>query len=187
MQDKLEKYIKENRDQFDHYEPDPEIWKKVEMNIRPKRTINWRITLLRAAGIAAIFVLSFLISEFIHRLRNDELQAVRLRGREKEIMIPELQEAEAYYAGIINAKLEEIKPIMLTCPSLEEELQMDFSELDSIYLELKNDLKDNIANQEVIQAIIDNYRLKIDILEVMLLEIEPDSDFCIPNTNDYEM
>jgi len=187
MLDKLEKYVTENRDQFDHHDPDPEIWKKIEKSIGPKHAFNWKVTLLRAAGVAAIFALSFMASEFIHRLRNDDLQADRFPGRGKEIVIPELKEAEAYYTGIINEKLEEMKPIMLNCPSLQEDLQMDFSELDSIYLELKNDLRDNIANEEVIQAIIDNYRLKIEILEAMLEELEPDSDFCIPNTSDYEM
>lgn len=187
MKDKLERYIAENRDQFDREIPDPEIWKKVERNIRPEPSFKWGRLLLRAAGVAAIFALSFMASEFIHRQRNEGLRSDRSSGREKDVLIPELQEAEAYYTGIINAKLEELKPIMLSCPSLEEDLMTDFTELDSISQELKMDLRDNIANEEVIQAIIDNYRMKIEILEMMMEELDPESDFCIPNAQDYEL
>jgi len=187
MPDKFEKFIAKNRDQFDVHEPDPGIWKKVERKIRPKRRLDWRIMLIRAAGVAAIFVVSFFINEFIHRLGQDRPLAEKSGKQRKEIVIPELREAEAYYAGIINEKLEEMRPIISGCPDLEEELQLDFSELDSIYLELKNDLRDNIANQEVITAIIENYRLKIEILEEMLLELDSENDVCIPNTDEYAL
>ena len=35
-------------------------------------------------------------------------------------------------------------------------------------MDIKKDLKDNIANQDVIEALIQNYRIKINILEDML-------------------
>jgi 3-hydroxyacyl-CoA dehydrogenase len=40
-----------------------------------------------------------------------------------------------------------------------------------------------MANQEVIEAIIENYRLKITILEDILTEITPLNDECISKTN----
>jgi len=105
----------------------------------------------------------------------------------KEIMIPELQEAELYYSGLISEKLEEIKPILANCPGIEEELNVEMSGLDSLYTDLKTDLKDNIANQEVIEAIIENYRLRITILEDLLKEINPEEGMCISKINDYEL
>ncbi|MGD2034222.1 MAG: hypothetical protein PVF73_04140, partial [Bacteroidales bacterium] len=68
--------------------------------------------------------------------------------------------------------------------SLEEELQTDLSELDSIYEGLKDDLKDNIANHEVIEAMIQNYRLRIAILEDMLLFLDQEDEE--NNTNNIE-
>ena len=93
-----------------------------------------------------------------------------------EIDIPELREAEMYYSGMIHTKLEEVKPLLREYPSLEEELNSDLSELDSIYSGLKSDLKDNIANHEVIEAMIQNYRLRISILEDMLVFLEGKKD-----------
>jgi hypothetical protein len=36
-------------------------------------------------------------------------------------------------------------------------------------VEIRKDLNDNIANEEVVQALIRNYRLRIELLEDMLM------------------
>jgi hypothetical protein len=82
--------------------------------------------------------------------------------------IPELKEAEIYYTNLLNEKISQIEPLISRHPELEETLQQDLSELDSIYLELQKDLRDNIANDEVVEAMIQNYILKIEILEDLL-------------------
>ena len=53
-------------------------------------------------------------------------------------------------------------------PEIQKELVTDISQLDSICSEIKKDLKDNVANQEVVEALIQNYRIKIRLLEDML-------------------
>ena len=53
-------------------------------------------------------------------------------------------------------------------PEIEKELSADISQIDSICSEIKKDLKDNVANQDVIEALIQNYRIKVRILEDML-------------------
>ena len=45
----------------------------------------------------------------------------------------------------------------------------EMKNLDMIYMELKTDLKDNVSNKEVIEALIVNYRVRIQILEEMLM------------------
>jgi hypothetical protein len=187
MHDKLEQYIAENRDQFDREVPDPEVWKKVERSLRPKFAVNWRFVLWRAAGVASIVALSFLAGRYFNKQAEEGMLSGRAPDLEEEIVIPELQEAEAYYTGLVHEKMEEIRPMMLGCPSLEEDIQSEFAELDNICRELKRDLRDNIANEEVIQAIIDNYRMKIEILEMMIGELQAENDYCIPNTQEYEM
>ena len=82
--------------------------------------------------------------------------------------IPELREAEIYYTSLLNDKISQIEPLLEQNPELGESLQHDLSELDSIYGELQNDLRDNIANDEVVEAMIQNYILKIQILEDLL-------------------
>jgi hypothetical protein len=187
MENRFEEFIKNKRDEFDFREPDPALWKKIEAGIRPRRVINWRVIASRAAAVLIIFAASYMVHDLFDK------DSHKLAGRKpqqkpaKEIVIPELQEAELYYSGLISEKLEEIKPILTNCPGIEEELKFEMSELDSLYTDLKTDLKDNVANQEVIEAIIENYRLRITILEDLLKEINPEEGKCISKINDYEL
>ena len=45
-------------------------------------------------------------------------------------------------------------------------------ELDEVYDELKEDLKDNASNPEVIEAMILNYKVKLEILEDLLEQLK---------------
>jgi hypothetical protein len=56
---------------------------------------------------------------------------------------------------------------------VREGIEQDLAGLDSALVQLKRDLKDNISNAEVIEAMIQNYRLKLAILEEVLGYIEP--------------
>jgi len=183
MKDRFEKFIEENHDSFDFREPDPAIWEKLEKTIQMKRRFNWKLILSRAAMVTVIFAASYAVNEMVHRLGTDK-NALK---SSKENSIPGLSETEAYYTQLVNQKMDELKPVIENCPSLEEELNYDLSELDKVYAELKGDLKDNMANQEVIEAIIENYRLKISILEDILNEIAPLGDECIPNSAGYAL
>jgi hypothetical protein len=174
MMDNFEKFIQENRESFDALEPGANVWNKVEKNLKKKKSIPIRTIIYRAAAVALIFVVSYMFSTYM--IKND----LKLTGifKKQQVVIPELQEAEVYYAGLIDNKLEEIKPFLNADPNLEDELLLELSELDSIYKNMKEDLKDNIANQEVIEAMIQNYRLRVSILEDILSEFkETEDDF----------
>jgi hypothetical protein len=164
MKDRFEEFIRDHREEFDMFEPRPELWKGIEKSIKPQRTIRWTYYLSRAA-VVLVIVGASLIGQRLW-LKNGKGPADTMA--DTEVNIPELKEAEMYYSGMINAKMEEMKPYLSEYPSLEDELNTDLNELDSIYISLKNDLKDNIANHEVIEAMIQNYRLRISILEDML-------------------
>jgi hypothetical protein len=168
MKDRFEEFVRNHSHEFDIREPDPALWRKIEEAIAPKKVIRWQYYLSRAA-IIILLVGTSLIGQRIW-IKNEHGMAQK--NREVELNIPELKEAEMYYNSMINAKLEEVKPLLSKHPSMEKELNADLSELDSVYKSLKNDLKDDIANQEVIEAMIQNYRLRISILEDMLNFLE---------------
>ena len=180
MKDKFEEFIRNNKAEFDFREPRPELWNEVEKSILRKKAIRWRFYLSRAAAVLVIFAASFIAQRTWINVKEN----IAERKNAVEIDIPELREAEMYYSGMINTMLEHVKPLLAEYPSLEEELETDLSELDSIYDGLKNDLRDNIANHEVIEAMIQNYRLRIVILEDLLMFLEPEEEE--NNTNNIE-
>jgi hypothetical protein len=187
MDDRIKKFISEHRDEFDFREPDPAIWKEIEADIRVKRELKWRVIVARAAAVVLIFVASYGVNELVHRVNSRKNQASETPGGNAGNTVPGLHEAEAYYTGLVNQRLDELKPIIANCPSIKEELNFDMSELDSVYLDLKADLKDNMDNQEVVEAIIENYRLKIRILEDLLSEMDPREEECISSTNTHAL
>lgn len=174
MKDRLEDFVRNNKESFDIFEPKPELWTGIEKKVAHKKAIRWRLYFSRAAAVAAIFVASFLVQHYWFGGKTKPAKSIS----NVEINIPELKEAEIYYSGMINEKMKEVKPFLKEHPSMARELDTDFYELDSVYYSLKNDLKDNVANHEVIEAMIQNYRMKISILEDMLrfLEEQNESD-----------
>jgi hypothetical protein len=185
MEDKFEKFITENREAFDIQDPDPKIWRKIKGNLQFSRRPEWKQILQKVAVIAVIFAASYLANEMVHRYQHGELKADH--PATKSNSVPGLTEAEAYYTSLLNQKMDELKPVMANCPALAEELNYDMTELDSVYTDLKKDLKDNMANQEVVEAIIENYRLKIKILEELLSEIKPQEDDCLSKNDGYAL
>ena len=56
------------------------------------------------------------------------------------------------------------------------------NELDSLSAQIIRDLDDNIASSEVIEALIGNYRLRIELLEDMLSLIKEEGIEAEKNT-----
>jgi hypothetical protein len=185
MEDKFEKFIAENREAFEFHDPDPKIWNRIESNLRFKNKPGWKQILQRVAVVAVIFAASYVVNEMVHRYKQGELKADH--AATKNYAVPGLTEAETYYTNLLNQKMDELKPVMANCPALAEELNYDMSELDSVYTDLKKDLEDNMANQEVVEAIIENYRLKIRILEELLSEIKSHEDECLSINDGYAL
>ena len=166
MSDRLEDFVKQNREQFDLHQPDPSIWLKINPeNVpddRERRPLRW---LRVAAAIAVIFAGSTAGIYFLtgNRAEPDLYSSEIYR---------EMQETEQYYNQMVNLRFQELQPYLASDPAAKEMLTADMEELDQVYEELKNDLKDNISNPEVIEAMILNYRVKLEILEDLLNQLK---------------
>ena len=176
--DKLEEYIRKNRADLDKYDPSNEVWKGIRKNAHKTRhgLIMW---LSAAAMIAVMFGTAALF--YVAK----ERQIYILNKRDTGLLLmksnPELVESEIYYNNLINRLYKEATPLLTGSPDLEKELLSDMSQIDSICADIKRDLRDNVDNQDVIEALINNYRIKIRILEDMLDALRQDE--INPETN----
>jgi hypothetical protein len=177
MKDHLEELMLNHREDFDLLEPKARLWEGVEKKMKKNTKHHLRFYISRAASVVIIFMLSFLIQRYYLNHQNPIKE------------IPELQEAEVYYSGLIDEKLKEVRPMLAEFPDVQKELDSDMSELDSVYNGLKEDLKDNVSNQQVIEAMIENYRTRINILEEMLHFLNKDEKEIPANHNksEYEL
>ena len=166
MSDRLEDFVRQHREEFDLREPDPSVWLKINPAnapvVKEKRPMRW---LRVAAAIAVIFAGS---SAGIYFLTGGNHEA-DLYSQE---LYMEMQETEAFYTMMVSDRYEELKPYLASDPLANEMLSADMEELDEVYHELKNDLKDNISNPEVIEAMVLNYRIKLEILEDLLNQLK---------------
>jgi hypothetical protein len=173
MNDRLEDFIKNNKEAFDAHEPNPEVWDKIiinESNTKGKKISFIRIA-WRAAAVIAIFVISYFIHDMISNTNKNATQITEDIITDECIVPDDIIEAEAYYVQQVNQKLTELDNYTQDDPDIQAEIEYDFNELDSIYIELKNDLCDNIDNEEVVDAMIQNYRMKLQILEDILMHL----------------
>ncbi len=166
MSDRLEDFVKQHQEQFDLHEPDPSVWLKVNPANAPiareRKTMRW----LRVAATIAIIFAGFTAG--VYFLTGNKAETDQLSN---ELYI-EMMETEQYYNLMVSERFNELKPYLVSHPGANEMLTADLQELDDVYNELKEDLKDNASNPEVIEAMILNYRVKLEILEDLLNQLK---------------
>jgi hypothetical protein len=171
--DTLEDYIRKNRKELDRYTPSPGIWKGIKREILKERSpMNKWLSI--AAMIVVILGTAVLFYNLGNRGIGNNLRESNNSGL--TTVNPQLKETEIYYTNLINSLYREATPLLTGNPEIEKELKTDISQIDSICREIKNDLKDNVANQEVVEALIQNYRIKIRLLEDMLAILKEDKN-----------
>ncbi len=168
--DELKNHINKNREKFDHYSFDAnELWPTISQGInqRKPRFSNWKTLMRIAASIALVFIVSVGVYRLVANSgRFDD-------GISLKDISPELAETEYYYSRLVKEKFDVISSSQV---QLDPVIQSEFQMLDSAYSELKNDLMDNADNEEVINAMIQNYRIKLQILEQILNNIQSNED-----------
>ena len=172
--DKLDEFMDENRDMFDIQEPSPEIWQRLNTEIRrdisppvsPRK--NKVLTYsARAAAVAAIFGASYMFHRYIDK--PSEKQTVAIVKPDSTVLQQayEFQEAESFYVVQVSNKMKELEQFAKDYPDVMTELKTEMKHLDEEYKKLQGDLGEGISNQEIVDAMIQNYRLKLEILERM--------------------
>jgi hypothetical protein len=188
--DNLENFIRNNRDDFDTIEPSSDLWNGIagKINIE-QETITLRkvkrihMTQLNWVTKIAAAVLIFIGSYYFHDFRSNSKQIALQNTEESNPQLYNtLMEAEYYYTAQIGKEKEKLYHLTAGNSIVREEIQDELKELDIEFRELKEDLKDNADNEDIITAMIQNYRLKLRILQDMMLQLQQDKK--VKNTDD---
>lgn len=162
--DKLEEHIRKNREELDRYSPSKSVWKKLDKQLNPERRDLTKWLAVAAMIIAILGTAVLLLRHGVRQIDSQTADNTQLR------------ESEIYYNNLVNTLYREAKPMLTANPEIAKELNSDISQIDSICSDIKKDLKDNVANQEVVEALIQNYRIKITLLEDMLTLLKEDKN-----------
>jgi len=170
--DKLEQYILDNKEEFDELEPSAKLWEGIgKIEAKPKlsrystQPLKWAVRIA-----AAVFI--FVGSYYFHDYRSERNQISHLISNEDTQLYSSFIEAEYYYTAQIGVETDKFYKLAAGNSILRDEIQSELKELDDEFTELKEDLKDNADNEEIIAAMIQNYRLKLSILQEMMLQLQ---------------
>jgi uncharacterized protein involved in exopolysaccharide biosynthesis len=166
--DRLESFVDENRHEFDHLEPSDNVWETISLKLeqkeqRPKSTFLF-------LKIAAMIILAISVPATIYFQVENPVQSAKSNAT-VDPDVQELIEAEAYYSEEVSGKLAEIQKCYKVHPELKAQIEGDLNELETMYLSLKKDLKDNVSNKEVIEAMIENNRNRMKLVDEVLEQI----------------
>jgi len=178
MSDNLEKFISENRPKFDDKEAPKNIWSAIDQHLDQKNKKSARlIPIWRYARAAAAAVLLIGTGVFIGK-NMDNQTSVELAFEE---VFPEFFEAEQYYKKEVKTKVAQLAKY-----DHDDSINEDLEQLDIIYEELQKELSEAPKNkqEQIINAMITNYRTKLSILERVLERIQSTNQENLKTTND---
>ena len=165
MSDIIERFIRENKTAFDNQNPTPGIWENIDKRMnRDEKGKSARVPRMSirhvfryAAAIVLLVGMGFAFGYFLQTSESANLANAEVNS--------EYEEMEKYFANQINKKMT-----VLASYDHPEAEETDIQQIDETIAELKLELEGVLPGNEeqVINAIIQNYQTKIAILETIL-------------------
>jgi hypothetical protein len=176
----LERFIRDNRESFDHLEPSDDVWNKIGTAIgQPQKTT--RVISMSRAGwaVAATLFLAFAgILGYQIFNRSAEIPFVSLADKKPvteqtgDTLVnqidPQYGKLVTQFTNVIEAKQVELRKLEKDDPELYKKFSGDIQKLDSAYHSLRNTLNANPNTEQLLQAMISNLQMQIDLLNQQL-------------------
>ena|GEM_PF-660537 len=99
---------------------------------------------------------------------------------------PDIEEINMYYSSQIYSRKNEIFRYVAVSGEINDQVNTEINQMDSIYRSVVRDLKDNMNNKEVVESLILQYRLKLEFLDNVLQLIKENENPSQKNPK-YEM
>lgn len=168
--DKLKDFIDQNKEEFDLFEPSDQVWEGVDKDLRKERFALPSKVILRIA--ASLFFLLGSTWIWIQISPTNRQQLADEKTQEKiefafTGLSEELEEVEHYYVSEVNYTQNKLSEF-----DVDEEL---FSEVEALQLEfesLKKEMGQSADPMMVIEAMIQNYQLRLELLKSILEQVE---------------
>jgi hypothetical protein len=177
----IEKLIRENADFFNSEEPFEGHFERFSARLEARQFVAPRRVsivphLLKAAAVAILVTLSSLWT-WEHVLSPD---ANRMTLSE---VSPEYREVEQYYVKQVNLMEDEIEGIWINGQPDDKDMLLDeLNQMDETYKELQKDLKANPNDERVINAMIEHYQRKVEVMNYILSQLKE-----IQNSNENQI
>lgn len=168
MMDEFEKHIRENSAAFNEHKADKQkLWANIEQELDKKPTTKviklWRSPLIRVA--ASIFIVLGMFSVLNFFMNGG------VNSTESTLVNKELEEIDMYYSGMVSQQVQLVKLNTNLSQSDKDEFLSFINDLDKEYKELRLEMNKNLDNELVLEAIVSNYKKRIELIEKLLQRI----------------
>ena len=171
---KLEKYIKDNNQSFqvEPHEGHFDRFKaKMDNQAFSGRKIRLFPQILKVASVVILIVISSLWT--YEKLSNNNIS----EGISLSDVSPEYMEVEQFYAQKVSMTYTQMDRTNLFSDEEQKKIVMhELTEMDSIYKNLKKDLETNPDDERIINAMIEHYQLKLEIMSNILGQLQEIND-----------
>lgn len=177
--DPFEQFVKDHKEEFDHLVPREDLFEKIETRQPKVIRMSARVMFTRAIAAMLIFAVGFAANEFISFDRNTDSRMANGNHNEdlETSSYKDFYEMQMYYTQQIDLVRTDIVALSGGDEVINEEIDLQLEDLKSIFEELKDDLNDQTNDEEVIEAMIMNYRVKLKMLEEMKNQLDPSTNY----------
>lgn len=152
--DNLERFIRDNKSEFDEDIQSDKMWIEIEENLKAKKNRSR----MRSISVAASILLLFASSMFLFQLKNNDV------SNTDEIINQEVLDAQSQFSSLIEIKRSELNQYKNSQPELINELNKQLQDLQNNYKLLLPQLKDENKKDLIVQALIENLQLQLEVL-----------------------
>ncbi|MEI6138165.1 MAG: hypothetical protein WCP85_02820 [Mariniphaga sp.] len=167
--DKLDKIFFENRADFDE-EPQNGHFERFEQRLNQVKMKNPKPILSPFLKVAAVLVIVLLSANLFFTIRSPKPKVNETAANRNEI-----NEASFYYTRKINTGIRELETMAnegIGSPSEIVQIKHELSEMDSLFLNLQQEYKANPNDERIINAMIEYYQTKLDIVNTIKTDLE---------------
>ncbi len=155
----IENIIKQNRVNFDGEEPHEDHLDRFRQKLQvhhDKSRWQWK-ELMKIAAIIAIVMTASFASYQLRDIKTSHFSFAQLS--------PEYQEVENYFKANINKQLDIISHLTKSSDIQEQNtIKAELESMDEMYDQLEEELQANPKDERIIQAMIEHFQVKNNIL-----------------------
>lgn len=165
--DNFEKHIRDHAEAFDEHTADrAKMWAKISQELtadEPKVIPLWkRLQFKKVAVFLLLFGLASLLALTLLRPNN----TVETQYASKELL-----DIDMHYKGLVSYQVQLVQNNKNLSAADKKEFLSFMDELDAEYEQLRLEMQNNLDNERVLEAIVSNYKQRIELIENLLKQI----------------
>ena len=172
MSRKLEKFIGDNRNEFDDQLPSGKVWENIAAGFAEPKKKKALLAPLYKWSIAAAILITVVVTALIllNQTKKGPVEIVQtpLIDTNSNTIAPEYSSEVNEFAKLVMLKQEELKALAPEQPALYQKFTSDITQLDSSYKSLKSQLDSTLNRELLLEAMIQNLQLQLNVLNQQL-------------------